>query len=183
MAWTAVLKILQRQDASAILNWAAKLDPESSDGHYADALETAENKAQTQPDKPSLLAARSKLADWYAKNDQHDKIIDYCKKLIEIAGRDSQIIDKAELRLFNAHLAKADVAAIAQLLTNRLAKADIAQQDSIAAAIDKFLASDTADEKVKSDLLAALAAIEIEPARPQWSKKLTAWQLAPQVGS
>ena len=177
-AWAAVLKILQRQDASAILEWAADLDPESGDGRYADALEAAENKARTQPDKNSLLAARSKLADWYAKNAQHDKTIDYCKKLIEMAAGDSQIIDKAELRLFNAHLAKADTAAAAQLVTDRLARADIAQQDSIAAAIDSFLASE-ADAKVKKDLLAALAAIEIEPARPQWSKKLTAWQLVP----
>jgi hypothetical protein len=175
LAWAVVLKILQRQDASVILDWAAKLDPDSNDGRYRDALEIAENRAQTQPDKPSLLDARSKLADWYEKKGQHDKIIDYYKKLIEIAGRDLGIIEKAELSLFNAYLAKDDIASIAQLVTNRLARADIAQQDSIAAAIDKYLASDAA-VVAKKQLLVALAAIEIEADRPRWSKQLATWQ-------
>jgi hypothetical protein len=181
LAWAAIIKILQRQDASEILNFSANLAPDAGDGHYADALQAAENKAQTQPDKVTLLAARSKLADWYVKNAQHDKTIDYCNKLIEIAPGDPQIIARAELRLFNAHLAKDDIPCITQLLASRLAKADIAPQDSLTTAIDKFLSS-KADDKARKALLDALTAIKLEADRPQWSKQLTEWQLAPQVG-
>jgi hypothetical protein len=175
LAWAAVIKILQRQEAPVIIQWAITLEQAGVDGHYSDVLEVAENKAQLQGNGAALQEARLKLSDWYEAKGQHDKSIEYCGKLLEMAGDDLQIIEKAELGLVKAYLARGDVGNIAQVVTGRLARGPLGQQDSIAAEIDKFLTSDAAAEQ-KKPLLNALAAIKFEGDRPQWSQRLGEWQ-------
>jgi len=175
LAWEAVVKILQRQQAPAIIQWAAKLNSAGEDAHYSDVLEIAENGAQSQGDGASLQEVRLKLSDWYEKKAQHDKAIEYYGKLVEMAGEDLQIAEKAKAGLIRAYLAKADVGNITKVVVGRLAGADIGQQDPVVAEIDRFLASDATAE-AKKVLLDALVAVKFEGDRPQWSQQLATWQ-------
>jgi HEAT repeat protein len=175
-AWQAIQNILARQTAAVVLDWGRKLvTGEDKAGRARTLLETAEKKADVDKDAATLLGARRSLVDLYLKKKDYPKVVEYCNLLLASTTDPAQQQD-LQVKILDSSLRSANTAKVVEMISAKLAAADIRTEDVYVAALARFFADPDVTAESKTTVLDAISAIKGEETKPNWAAQLALWR-------
>ena len=173
-AWQAMLKIFDGSDADVLKKWEEKLTSKNSQTKLTNEqkiafLKIAEVRGATE-NKPEI---RTKLADLYCQTNQFERAADCLGRLYE-AAQTTEAKEAILENLVDACMRGSRAERAAELVEERLSKADLDPNDIVVRSIDDYLSKRPPGADPNA-VLEALTGIKTPQNRPKWREWLESW--------
>lgn len=178
--WSAMLSILQRQDAGVIASWALKLEQNTAfSDEIRELLSIAEQKAATQDDADLLYELQFRLIMWYGNQKNFDQVAVYREKLSAADTSNPKVykaLRQTDELAVEAYLQIRNFASAAGIIGDLLRQNQISSTSTILDRISIYLESGANSIADKKSLLKSLSELTISSEQLWWNEKLECWK-------
>jgi len=180
-AWSAMLKIFGRCEMQTVREWVDRLEAKHSGAAVSDEqlitfLEIVEQKFGGVERHEFANTVREKLASLYKQIGEYELSAQYWAALLEGSNADGGR-DEILSELLDCYLSGTDLAAVRQLIANRLLQKDLGPDDLLVSRLDEFIKNPQSGQDPNM-VVAELSRIDMSNTgeRPKWGRRIEEWE-------